>query len=218
MVQEMEKDTRDIFDAVEEEVAESPEDDDMMPERQDSSSSGNRYHSNTIFWLLGLIILVLLIALLLKGGGKDVPSISEFKTLKEKTAQVEQKLAGQEATVKKIDSMERQVQNVQQAFTRLDGADRSFKEKMDRLAQQVEKLSEELSAPPVKPSPQSSAHKASAPQAKGRYHEVLPKETLFQIARKYNLTVEQLRLLNNLSKDQMIQPGQKLLVTPGNSR
>jgi LysM repeat protein len=40
----------------------------------------------------------------------------------------------------------------------------------------------------------------------------MPKETLFSIAKKYNLTIDELRRMNNLSKTDSIQPGQKLLV------
>jgi LysM repeat protein len=41
-------------------------------------------------------------------------------------------------------------------------------------------------------------------------------DTLFKIAEKYDTSVEALCSLNNITKDQTIYPGQKILVTSGN--
>jgi len=53
------------------------------------------------------------------------------------------------------------------------------------------------------------------PQAKApkRYHEVQPKETLFSISQKYDLTVDELRRLNHMSPTDMLKYGQRLVVT-----
>jgi len=50
-----------------------------------------------------------------------------------------------------------------------------------------------------------------APSAR-RYHVVRPGESLWTIAQKYKTTPETLRRLNNLSPNQTIHPGQKLLI------
>ncbi|MCF8129373.1 MAG: LysM peptidoglycan-binding domain-containing protein [Deltaproteobacteria bacterium] len=47
-----------------------------------------------------------------------------------------------------------------------------------------------------------------------RYHIVSPGDTLSGIAGKYGLTVQVLCKLNQLTVDQPIKPGQKLLVSP----
>lgn len=44
------------------------------------------------------------------------------------------------------------------------------------------------------------------------YHEVLPKEGLYAISRKYNVSVNELRSLNNLKSDNL-RAGQKLLIS-----
>jgi membrane-bound lytic murein transglycosylase D len=46
-----------------------------------------------------------------------------------------------------------------------------------------------------------------------KYHTVQRGETLLKIGKKYGIAVEELRKLNNLSKDQSIKIGQKLLVS-----
>jgi uncharacterized protein (TIGR00159 family) len=56
-------------------------------------------------------------------------------------------------------------------------------------------------------------HHADRPRETGpRYHEVLHGETLWQIGRRYGLTVEELRKLNDLSANGIIHPGTRLLV------
>jgi len=45
-----------------------------------------------------------------------------------------------------------------------------------------------------------------------RTHEVLPKENLYSISKKYGVSVENLRTWNNLSSD-YLQPGQLLIIS-----
>jgi hypothetical protein len=47
-----------------------------------------------------------------------------------------------------------------------------------------------------------------------RYHEVRAGETLWGLSRRYGLTVEELRRINDLSPDTPIRPGQKLKLAP----
>jgi LysM repeat protein len=53
---------------------------------------------------------------------------------------------------------------------------------------------------------------------KKRYHTVRSGETLWGISRRYGLTVEELRNLNNLSPGVAIYPDQKLLVGAANGK
>jgi LysM repeat protein len=43
---------------------------------------------------------------------------------------------------------------------------------------------------------------------------VRPGDTLFGIAGKYGMTLDQLLRLNNLSRNATLRPGQKLLIAP----
>jgi LysM repeat protein len=49
---------------------------------------------------------------------------------------------------------------------------------------------------------------------KKRYYTVRPGDTLYNIARKYGVTVKKMRALNKLSDRAVIHPGQKLIVGP----
>jgi len=50
---------------------------------------------------------------------------------------------------------------------------------------------------------------------KRRFHEVRPGESLYGIGKHYGISVDSILRLNNLSPNQPIHPGQKLLVSPG---
>ncbi|MCK5186168.1 MAG: LysM peptidoglycan-binding domain-containing protein, partial [Deltaproteobacteria bacterium] len=56
--------------------------------------------------------------------------------------------------------------------------------------------------------------KQALSQEQKQYHNVVRGDTLYNITRKYGLSVEEIRRLNNLNENQPIQPGQKLMVTP----
>jgi LysM repeat protein len=47
-----------------------------------------------------------------------------------------------------------------------------------------------------------------------RYHEVKQGETLYSIARHYDISVNEICRRNNLTQNQIVQPGRKLLVSP----
>ncbi len=47
-----------------------------------------------------------------------------------------------------------------------------------------------------------------------RYYAVRPDDTLFEIAKRYNLNINDLARLNNLSNPNIIYPGQILMLRP----
>jgi LysM repeat protein len=79
------------------------------------------------------------------------------------------------------------------------------------LAEKVEILEKR---PAEKPKPPASPKPQAATPAK-RYHEVKKGETLTGIAKRYGISVEELRRLNRLSPKAALSAGQKLLVSPG---
>jgi membrane-bound lytic murein transglycosylase D len=80
------------------------------------------------------------------------------------------------------------------------------------LKQWTAKIEELNAAPPPLPKKPAWVPKPAKPD--DDFHIVQPAETLYRIAMKYNLSVEALRRLNNLSENQFIYPGQKLRVRP----
>ena len=74
--------------------------------------------------------------------------------------------------------------------------DPEFKEKIKEFVTEKEER---------KTSPQKALHKV---------HEVEPGETLWNIAQRYGMSVEEMVSLNKLNPSETLYPGQKLLVSP----
>ena len=79
------------------------------------------------------------------------------------------------------------------------------------LAEKVEMLEKR---PTTKPKPPASPKAQAAPPAK-RYHKMKKGETLTGIAKKYGLSVEELRRMNKFSPKTTLTAGQRLIVRPG---
>jgi LysM repeat protein len=60
----------------------------------------------------------------------------------------------------------------------------------------------------------SEEKKTSSQKALHRVHQVEPGETLWNIAKRYGMSVEEIVRLNKLNPSETIYPGQKLLVSP----
>ena len=98
----------------------------------------------------------------------------------------------------KLEQLEVQSTEAKESVTTLGSYVITLEERIDTLTQKIEKA-------PVS--------KQATSQEKKQYHNVVRGDTLYSISRKYGLSVEEIRRLNNLNKNQPIQPGQKLMVT-----
>ena len=187
------------------------EDQDYSPKRKFMRSG------NTGF--LRILLAVLLILLFLAGIFYFLSRQStddEKDLLQSKLANLEQKLS----------SLEKQITELQGKVSTL-GPDPVFLQQLDALAQKVQALEEQKQpaagtrakpSTPSKPATETKA-KPSAPSkstasTEKQYHTVQKGDTLFRISKKYGISVEELRKLNNLSGDQALRTGQKLLVSP----
>jgi hypothetical protein len=199
-------DSREIIDDMSNDLA-----DEGIGRRRSNTCAPNRSPFSKMSLGVGIVIVVLMVILVFRGGNNV--SKEEFKSLGNRLDQIERRLASAEAAEKKMSSFESQFQTINQSFARVDGADKTLRERMDKLAQQMEKL-----ATPPAPAPKATTpppQKTPPSKSTSRYHEVAPGETLFQIAGKYSMSVEDLRRLNKIKPGQTLQPGQKLLVSTG---
>jgi len=112
----------------------------------------------------------------------------------------------------KIVALEKQIAELQGKVSTL-GPDPVFLQQLDALAQKVEAL-EKQKQPATETKAKPSAPSKPAVSTEKQYHTVQKGETLYWISKKYGVSVEELRKLNNLSADQSLRSGQKLLVSP----
>lgn len=69
----------------------------------------------------------------------------------------------------------------------------------------------------VTPPPATPTARPTPAGTVSQIHVVVKGDTLYNISRRYNLTVQQLRTLNNLGDDAVIRMGQKLVVQPAST-
>jgi len=176
---------------------ESPDDQTYTPKRRRMEPDSNRF--------LPAMMIVLLV-LILAGG------IYYFVTRQppERDAALQSKFVSLE---EKISGLEKQIADLQGKSV-ASGPDLSMlQQRAETLSQKVETLEKrtgpktELKAKPSLAKPQVTPSK--------RYHTVQKGETLSTISKKYGITVEELRKLNGLSRNQPVRTGQKLLVSEG---
>jgi len=195
MTREVSTDTQEIFGEMQEDLAMNKPNVRRNRNSHDSDSSGKPL----LLWGFIGIILILLIVLLFRGGDKAVTE--DLNALKTRVEQMEKRASALEAAAKKMDAVDGQIKGLQQSASKAESAQRSLSERIEKLAQQAEKHS----------APQAAQKQ---PTAQGKVHEVRPGETVFSIAKKYNLSADQLLKLNKMTKKDTIQAGQKLVVAP----
>jgi len=167
----------------------------LLPKRRRTGSGS----SKSLRILLGILLIFIFAVGILYFFSKR-PTGGEASPLQSKVTALEQKIA----------RLEKQVAELQGKIS-TSGPDSALLQRVDALAQKVEALEKQPTAElKAKPSPPSKP----AVSTEKQYHTVQKGETLYRISKKYGISVEELRKLNNLSADQPLLTGQKLLVSP----
>jgi len=133
----------------------------------------------------------------------------------EKALQIEQDLKSEGVNIKES-VME--VNHIKDRLGRLETAfSVKFNSLIDRMGK-IEKSILQLENKTVKKivkkesEPKVVVPVKKAVKKKSQFHMVKKKETLYSIGKKYNISIDQLRKLNKLSKEATIYPGDNLLV------
>lgn len=178
--------------------------DDDWPGESTSSPKRRRIGSSNSKSLRILLVIVLI--LIFSGGilyflGRR-PTDGAAGLLHSKMTALEQKIAGLEKQLAEL-----------QAKISAPGPDPALLQRVDALAQRVEEL-EKGKQPTAESKAKSSVPSKAGVSTEKQYHTVQKGETLYRIGKKYGIRAAELRKLNNLSPDQPIRTGQKLLVSP----
>jgi len=173
-----------------------------------------RQNSRKSLVVVGAIVLVVVLAVLffMAQGEKKSPEV-DLQPLLKKIGLLEERMA-------KLESKGKEAPQVQE---KLDSLTRNLNERLSHLEKDINQIKEEAASTKKKPEVSQPAPPTPAPPPKSpakpgatRVHTVAPGENLYRIALRYNLSVEELRRLNNMRPDQSLQVGQKLTVGPGN--
>jgi LysM repeat protein len=136
-----------------------------------------------------------------------------------------QKYAGVD---EKVTTIWEQAKTFETFKTRFDRSEASTSLRMDHLAMSLDALQKKINefqaklaklerTPGAKAAsagrPASKKKLASKKKATAETHTVVAGDTLYNISRRYNLSVAELRSINNLKKGAVIHVGQKLIVS-----
>ncbi|MFZ0448839.1 MAG: LysM peptidoglycan-binding domain-containing protein [Desulfatiglandaceae bacterium] len=161
-----------------------------------------------------IIIVIFAIDFLAGKGSSDKPIAllqARVKVLEEKVDH----LAGMEGNIVSIQQQEKALQD---SVSGLQGPVKSLQRKLDNVDREVARLNKRMGTTPARTKSTASIRKELISEAHARYHVVRKGESLYKIAKKYGISLQELYRLNNLTSKSVIHPGQRLLVTPNSKK
>jgi len=158
------------------------------------------------------LLLLILFAVFYRGGSELSPE--DLSSVQARLGQLEKTRARLEGMEDRIVFFDRQQKELQRYLAENDRSRGQLAQRLDTLTEKVDRLEKTMGALTVGTKAPPTSQRKPFPLAKGRYHEVRPRDTLYWIAQEYGTSVDELCRLNGINPEQVIYPGQKLLVTP----
>ena len=179
----------------------------------------------------GLLILLMLIFWYRAAPGGAVDA-KRLRLLENRIEALENQLVRFNEVNERLTVIDAENKKLQLALERFDRTETSMSHRLDSLSMDVASLQatppstaaipKQPSSAKAKPAPPPPVKKKAEEAAvtvvskNKTTHVVQPGETLYSISRRYGLTVDQLRQLNNIGKDNTIHPGRELHVGSDN--
>lgn len=188
----------------------------LLDERERHIWDRKKTSSIPLFLLgLGFVVMIILFIVFLSKMS-DMASKTRVDSIEKRLALLEEKLGKINKIDEKLILLETQGKKFDLFVDRLDRFETSMSLKMDIINNEL--FTSQKKGKKAAESKKPEQAKISQKSAKPAYHEVKAKETLYQISRRYGITVDDLRKLNRLTPETVIHPGQKLIVAPTESR
>ena len=149
----------------------------------------------------GILFLIILVAIF--SGNNEKPAADDLAAMQARLTQLE----------KRIDHLEGM--ESKRLVTETAKTEGPLAQQLQNLTKRLDQLEKRMAAAPAKAQAPVTTQEKPPPPKKERYHEVRAGDTLFGIARKYGITIDELCRLNNISPRHIIYPGQSLLVGSG---
>ncbi len=207
------------------------DDEEESPRSLLSNSGGLWQTASRKHFILGGVVALLIILLMTAVFSRDedktvesqvqTPSYdaverlnARFERLEERIDAVEIQLTRLPALIHQVETMDTggstgQADQVLARLERLDTRIKEIQEETRQLKSRQESISKELSQKQAAPAP---APKSTAGSGEVRYHEVRKGDTLYSIARANGISLQKLLEQNNLRRDSVIQPGDRLVI------
>lgn len=213
---EMEEETTEAFDYADRE--------DRNRTGGSGSSPGGSLLKPILIAAVGLMLLIIVLLVLSGRGRNDIKLEEKVALLEAKIAQLEEKAGKSAGLPERLAALEQEQisikDSVEGSIAQLDRNQRDIGAQLQSVVRQLETSSRQANRPAA-PKPASAPKAAAKPAAKkaaqaasSSFYTVQPGDTLYRIGLKHNLSVDKLRQLNGLTAQDLIQPGQKLKVSP----
>lgn len=172
--------------------------------------------SQTRVFLLwgGVIVLLIVLVAVLLGGSDEVATDSESSIIA-RLDQIESRLQALDGINARIEKLEERERDLTQSIAKANTSSTVLAGRFDELNQEVSSLQKGSSSVAVKTGEPPDVRTDAVSASEGRYHVVRAGDSLYRIARRYGISVDDLRRLNNISPKQAIYPGEKILVAKG---
>jgi len=160
----------------------------------------------------GIGVLIVIVAFFFTGGIELSPR--DRDAIAEKFDELESRIARLEDTKKRIIFLQKQERAIKKRIAGYHEGGVSLEEQVQALSERMDRLEKAIAPSGSKKEAVSPGSREPAPVPGGRYHRVQAGDTLSKIAQKYGISVAQLCRLNNITPNQVIFPGERLMVAP----
>lgn len=203
----MEKDYDNEMEGFVEDIAEEYGYDSGNPDGYSRGPNHDNAPSKGLLAMWGAGILIISIFISIFFGNRSEVTKEDLTALNARLEKIEVQLSGLENNAKRLENLDTRSESLKRSIT-------SIERSMESMKKQVAGLSAKAAVHQTKSKGKAKAVKTpSTKKGKGLYHTVKKGETLFGIADKYDLNVNELRKINKLKGD-ALKVGQKLLVVP----
>jgi LysM repeat protein len=159
---------------------------------------------------VGVFFLIFIVLLILALGG----ILGKFSGFENRLKKLEEQIVRFQDIDDKLTLALEQSNGLEQFKDRFDRLEASMSLRMDHLVTGMNNLQKDIAKAKAQRTQVVKPAAVVKKTPKKRYYTVRPGDTLYNIARKYGVTVKKIRALNKLSDRAVIHPGQKLIVGP----
>jgi hypothetical protein len=161
---------------------------------------------------IGFVIIAVLFVIVLTGPS-DVADRKHLQGLEDRIQELEKRLATVDLMNQALDRIDNYEKELNLIMERVDRFEGTVTTQIDQIIKDLGMLHQKTDSAPAPKAKTPRAAAKSTTEKKTAVHVVSPGETLYSISRRYGLTVDELRIFNNIGKDASIHPGQKLRLT-----
>jgi LysM repeat protein len=204
------KEMNNFMDEIADALGKTPKDNPVRHTRAPSYLKSTR--KAVILGAIGVCIVIIVIAFFSRDD--DERFAGNLSTIQVRLNQLERRITQLESMQERLSYLEQREQSLSKDIANYDRAGGPLVDRLNALRERVKLLEKTSITNTAKIGTPLKSQRGTFPLSEGGYHVVKTGETLYWIAQHYGTSVEKLCRLNKISSDQIIHPGQKLLVTP----